>query len=101
MAIQTGTLDLIKSTSSAIKLCLVIFVPIFSLYFLSKNLTNLQDLNYKMRYGTLYQNVNTDKKSIKANFIFCLRRFLLAFATIYFSEVLILQIMVFTYTNLL
>lgn len=90
VATQTGTLDPIKSSSSVIKLCLVIFVPVFSLYFLSKNLNNLEDANLKIRYGTLYQNVHTDKKSIKANFIFCLRRFLLAFATIYFSEVLIL-----------
>ena len=87
--------------SSFIKFTLVCFIPIFSLLYLKRKQLRLEDDHYKIRYGTLYRNVKTtNPTALYTNFVFCLRRFMLTFATIFFGNWLFLQIIVFTYTTL-
>jgi len=87
--------------SSLLKFILVCFIPVFSLNYLKKNKSVLDQDFYKIRYGTLYSNIRINQPgALNTNFVFCLRRFMLTFATVYFRQWLILQIMVYTYTTL-
>ena len=100
-AFETHSLDVIKSMSSFIKFSLVLFIPVFSVLYLKGRQHMLEQDHYKIRYGTLYRNVQTSNSAaLYTNFVFCFRRFILTFATVFFGKWLFLQIIVYTYTTL-
>ena len=59
----------------------------------------------KTKFGTLYNNINFasehGKMAVINNFVFCARRFVLAFTTIFISDFLWLQLFIYLYSTLI
>ena len=101
--IDESTFDPIKSCSSLVKFVLVVFVPIFAFKFLRTNFEQLNSGPFVQKYGTLYDNiVISPNHPLAINFVpnFALRRFVLAFSTVFFQDLLFLQLIMFIYTTL-
>ena len=65
-----------------IKSLILIILPFFSWFYLKKNQDAAEIDEFKVRFGTLFQNLNPTKESFyKFTSYFCARRFLVALAT--------------------
>ena len=72
-----------------VKLGLLISLPIFSYNYLKKNRENLAKDDFKKPFGTLYMGLKENRPSAyMLNSLFCARRLILAFTTIYFNTFL-------------
>ena len=78
-------------------------LPVFSFVYLKKKFDlNLgYDLKFKIAFGTLFQGVDEYKPSVyQMNTLFCLRRLLVAFFTVYLNSPLIINIFINIYSSL-
>lgn len=86
-----------------VKLAILVGLPIFSFYHLKRNFIRILgfDENFAKAFGTLFQNVETSKTCVyQMNTIFCLRRLLVGFFTVFINKTLILNIYVNIYSSL-
>lgn len=87
--------------SISFRLLLVLFVPLFSFRHLRRRQKHLHKLKYRIRYGTLYANVNyADKAALSNLSFFCLRRLLLAIGTVLLQHYLVAQLFFLVYPTL-
>jgi hypothetical protein len=76
-----------------IKACILVALPLFSWVYLRRKFECLSKVDFKARFGTLYQNVSPFKKSVYMySTFFFLRRLAVAFSTTVWANTLILQI---------
>ena len=83
------------------KFLLMFLVPVWSMWFLRKNLHQLSDPDFKQKFGALYTNLYIKGSILQKFFLyFCLRRFLIAGSTVYSNKFILIPIFVYGYTAL-
>ena len=84
-----------------LKLVMNIGLPMFAYYHIKKNFDWLEDQKFQNKFGTLYSNQNTRKKAILFVMpIFCIKRIIIAIGTIFISQPVAANIMIYVYTSL-
>ena len=84
--------------SQSVKMFLLLSLPIFSYFFLRRNINNLAEDQFSVSYGTLYTNIKLGHKTAyMTTTLFCARRLLVAYGTIFTTtHILNIYIIVFT-----
>ena len=85
-----------------VKALILFSLPLFSFFFLRKKFDKKgYSDEFNTAYGTLYQSVDPYRKSVyQMNLIFCCRRLIVAFFTVYINSPLILNIYINIYSSL-
>ena len=83
-----------------LKISTIIGLPLFAFIYLYLNQASLDNPTFRLKFETLYANLNTGKKSVYLNtFFFGLRRIVLGFASIFLSQHLIVICYFYIYTS--
>ena len=78
------------------KFSLLFIVPVFSIYYLRKHRKKLQKPEIKIKFGSLYENINTlHRRPLLYMSFFCLRRFLLSVAIVWLPEFPLFQLAIY------
>ena len=76
-------------------------LPIFAFVYLKKHFEKLEEAVFEQKFGTLYSNHNTRRTTIIVSMpIFCLKRLLVAFGTVFVIQPLAFNIMVYIYISI-
>lgn len=86
----------------SIKLSTALFIPVFSWYYLKKNLERANNKEFSQKFGALYLGLNPMSSIMyMISTFFCIRRFLLALVTLFTENLLIVQLYIATFGSLL
>lgn len=86
--LQTLSMEnLSSSISPLVKLVILVFLPIFSYWYLKRNQRVASEQRFKVRFETLYLNTSTERPGVYLHStVFCLKRLLVATATVFANE---------------
>ena len=85
-------------TWSSVAIFLLICFSVFTYYFMQWNKTKLTEPGFMARYGSLYASVEYDshKEALKYTWYFCIRRLAFAALIAFFSDWLVIQVLLLT-----
>ena len=95
---QTSTSDALGRTDLALALltlCFALGFPVFTCCFLRRKQEKLREPDFKLKYESLYTNVDYYKKgALSMTTYYLLRRLLFAFTIVFFGGSIVCQIMI-------
>ena len=93
--------DVQTAVASVVKLSFLLYLPLFSYFFLKNHILSLENADFIQKWGSLYTNLYPLKSSVyEVTTLFCVKRLIYAITTVYMGSYVVPNIYVYIFIPL-